>query len=285
MSEPRSAPTVGQIVLGKRLQDLREKAGLTLEQAAKALRVNATTVRRMERAEVGLKLLYVERLLETYGVEQAEIDDFVQLAEEANRPGWWHRFRDVLPDWFSVYVSLEGAAYLIRAYEPHFVPGLLQTEDYARAVLQVGFPAASRQELDRRVALRMERQELLRRPDAPRLWVVLDETVLRRPVGGSAVMRAQIDRLVEAAALPHITIQIVPFSAGPHPGMFGPFQLFRFRYPELPDIVYAEALTGAAYLDERDDVVAYLEALDRMGTQAVPASRTESLLAALRKEI
>ena len=128
-------------------------------------------------------------------------------------------------------------------------------------------------------------QELLRRPDAPRLWVVLDETVLRRPVGGSAVMRAQIDRLVEAAALPHITIQIVPFSAGPHPGMFGPFQLFRFRYPELPDIVYAEALTGAAYLDERDDVVAYLEALDRMGTQAVPASRTESLLAALRKEI
>lgn len=285
MSEPRSAPTVGQIVLGKRLQDLREKAGLTLEQAAKALRVNATTVRRMERAEVGLKLLYVERLLETYGVERTEIDDFVQLAEEANRPGWWHRFRDVLPDWFSVYVSLEGAAYLIRAYEPHFVPGLLQTEDYARAVLQVGFPAASRQELDRRVALRMERQELLRRPDAPRLWVVLDETVLRRPVGGSAVMRAQIDRLAEAAALPHITVQIVPFSAGPHPGMFGPFQLFRFRYPELPDIVYSEALTGAAYLDERDDVVAYLEALDRMGTQAVPASRTESLLAALRKEI
>lgn len=285
MSEPRSAPTVGQIVLGKRLQDLREKVGLTLEQAAKALRVNPTTVRRMERAEVGLKLLYIEKLLETYGVSGPEVEDFLALAEEANKPGWWHRFRDVLPDWFSVYVSLEGSASRIRAYEPHFVPGLLQTEDYARAVLHVGFPQAPGPELDRRVALRMERQELLFRPHAPHLWAVLDETVLRRPVGGSAVMRAQIDRLIEATRMPNVTLQIVPFDVGPHPGMFGPFQLFRFQIPELPDIVYTEALTGAAYLDQRVDVVAYLEALDRMCTQAAPASQTEAILGALRKEI
>lgn len=285
MGEARSAPTVGQMVLGMRLRDLREKAGVSYDQAAKALHVNQTTVRRMEKAEVGLKLPYVEKLLQTYGAEQEEIEVFLSLAEDANKPGWWHRFRDVLPDWFSLYVSLEGAASRIRAYEPHFIPGLLQTEDYARALLNIGFPQADPKEIDRRVALRMERQELLNRPDGPHLWVVMDEPVFRLPIGGPDVMRAQIDRLIEAIKMPNVTLQVVPFAAGPHPGMGGPFQLFRFHIPELPDIVYAEALTGAAYLDERADVAAYLEALDRMGTQATPARRTEVFLREIRKEL
>ncbi|WP_432014639.1 helix-turn-helix domain-containing protein [Streptomyces cucumeris] len=285
MGEARSAPTVGQMVLGMRLRDLREKAGVSYEAAAKALHVNQTTVRRMEKAEVGLKLPYVEKLLQTYGAEQEEIDAFLALAEDANRPGWWHRFRDVLPDWFSLYVSLEGAASRIRAYEPHFVPGLLQTEAYARALLRIGFPNGSEREVDRRVALRMERQELLTRPDGPHLWAVMDETVLRLGIGGPEVMRGQIDRLIEATRLPNVTLQVVPFSSGPHPGMGGPFQLFRFQIAELPDIVYAEALTGAGYLDQRADVATYLEALDRMGTQATPARRTESFLREMRKEL
>lgn len=286
MSEPRSAPTVGQIVLGKRLQDLREKAGLSPEQAARALRVNQTTVRRMEKAEVGLKLLYVEKLLQTYGVARAEIDDFLSLAEEANRPGWWHNFRDVVPDWFSVYVSLEGAARMIRAYEPHYVPGLLQTEDYVRTLLGVGFPDASREELDKRVALRMERQSLLTRAeDAPRLWAVVDETVLRRNVGGPQVMRGQINRLLRAVELSNVTIQVVPFSTGPHPGAFGPFQIFRFGIPELPDIVYSEGLTSASYRDERAEVATYLQTLDRMCEQAATPEGTEAFLHALLKEI
>nr|MDT0523752.1 Scr1 family TA system antitoxin-like transcriptional regulator [Streptomyces sp. DSM 41633] len=138
MSEPRSAPTVGQVVLGKRLQDLRERVGLNRDQAAKVLRVAPATIRRMETAEVGLKIPYVQLLLKAYGVSDAEAEAFVELAEEANRPGWWQRFHDVLPDWFSMYVSLEGAASLLRMYEPHFVPGLLQTEEYARAVLKSG---------------------------------------------------------------------------------------------------------------------------------------------------
>ncbi|MGW7520945.1 helix-turn-helix domain-containing protein [Streptomyces sp. NPDC054796] len=280
----RSAPTVGQIVLGLRLRDLREKAGCSFNDAAKALSVNTTTVRRMEKAEVGLKPPYVEKLLKTYAVPEPEIAGFLALVDEANRPGWWHRFRDVLPPWFSLYVSLEGEASLIRAYEPHCVPGLLQTEDYARALLRTGFPTASDRELDRRVALRMERQELLRGPGAPRLWAVLDEQVLRRHVGEPAVMRGQIDRLIEAVALPHVTLQILPFTAGAHPGMFGPFQLFRFDIPEIPDIVYSESLTGAAYLDERPDTAAYLEVLDRMGAQAAPAQRTEALLGEIREE-
>ncbi|MGH3309238.1 MAG: helix-turn-helix domain-containing protein [Streptomyces sp.] len=284
MPEGRAAPTVGQMVLGLRLRDLREGAGCSFTDAATALSVNATTVRRMEKAEVGLKPPYVEKLLTTYGIPEAEISAFLTLVEEANRPGWWHRFRDVLPAWFSLYVSLEGEAGLIRAYEPHCVPGLLQTEEYARALLSTGFPHASDEELDRRVALRMERQELLRRPDAPRLWVVLEEQVVRRHVGEPAVMRGQLDRLIESTAMPNVTVQVIPFSAGPHPAMFGPFQLFRFDIPELPDIVYSESLTGAVYHDERADTVAFLEALDRLGAQAAPASRTCSLLSAIRKE-
>ncbi|MGW2325926.1 helix-turn-helix domain-containing protein [Streptomyces sp. NPDC001700] len=285
MGEARSAPTVGQMVLGMRLRHLREQAGVSYDAAAKALHVNQTTVRRMEKAEVGLKLPYVEKLLRTYGVGQDEVESFLGLVEEANRPGWWHRFRDVLPDWFSLYVSLEGAASRIRAYEPHFIPGLLQTEDYARALLRIGFPQGTEQEIDRRVALRMERQDLLSRPGGPHLWAVMDETVLRLHIGGPQTMRAQIDRLIEATHLPNVTLQVVPFASGPHPGMGGPFQLFRFQIPELPDIVYAEGLTGAGYLDQRTDVAAYLEALDRMGTQATPARRTENFLREIRKEL
>ncbi|MFF7651231.1 helix-turn-helix domain-containing protein [Streptomyces sp. NPDC007983] len=285
MGEARSAPTVGQMVLGMRLRHLRERAGVSYDAAAKALHVNQTTVRRMEKAEVGLKLPYVEKLLQTYGVGQDEVESFLGLVEEANQPGWWHRFRDVLPDWFSLYVSLEGAASRIRAYEPHFVPGLLQTEDYARTLLRIGFPQGTDQEIDRRVALRMERQELLSRPDGPHLWAVMDETVLRLHIGGPQIMRAQIDHLIETVQMPNVTLQVVPFASGPHPGMGGPFQLFRFQIPELPDIVYAEGLTGAGYLDQRTDVAAYLEALDRMGTQATPARRTETFLREIRKEL
>ncbi|ARQ72617.1 helix-turn-helix domain-containing protein [Streptomyces marincola] len=285
MAEARSGPTVGQIVLGLRLRDLRERAGCSFGDAAAALSVNTTTVRRMEKAEVGLKPLYVKALLERYDVPAAEAESFLHLVEEANRPGWWHRFRDVLPDWFSLYVSLEGEASLIRAYEPHCVPGLLQTEEYARVLLRTGFPNAPQKEIERRVALRMERQELLSRQRAPLLWAVVEEQVLRRRVGDPSVMRGQIDRLIEATALPNVTLQIMPFSAGPHPGMFGPFQLFRFEIPELPDIIYAESLTGAVYHDERPDTVAYLEVLDRLGAQAAPVHDTEAILGAIRKEL
>jgi transcriptional regulator with XRE-family HTH domain len=284
LADGRTAPTVGQMVLGLRLRDLREAAGCSFSEAAAVLRVNTTTVRRMEKAEVGLKPPYVEKLLKTYGVSDEEATAFLELVDEANRPGWWQGFRDVLPPWFSLYISLEGEASLIRAYEPHCVHGLLQTADYARALLRAGFPGASEKELDRRVALRMERQELLRREDAPRLWVLLEEQVVRRLVGGPEVMRGQLDRLVESMAMPNVTVQLLPYASGPHPAMFGPFQLFRFEIPELPDIVYAESLSGAVYHDERRDTTVFLEALDRMGAQAAPARRTEALLGDIRKE-
>ncbi|WP_149185069.1 helix-turn-helix transcriptional regulator [Streptomyces sp. TRM49041] len=288
MSEPRSAPTVGQVVLGKRLQDLRERAGLKREEAAKVLHVAPATIRRMETAEVALKIPYVQLLLREYAVDPDEAESFIRLAEDANKPGWWQRFHDVLPGWFSMYVSLEGAAGLIRAYEPHFVPGLLQTEDYARAVLRAGAVGEVRpDDIERHVALRMERQSLLTRTDPPRFWVIMDETVLRRrpPGAGPALMRAQLDRLVEAAELPHVTLQVAEFATGHHPGTYGPFVLFRFAMPELPDMVYSEYLTGAVYLDARPEVASHLEVMDRMAAQAATAQRTKEILRAFRKEL
>ncbi|MFF5503866.1 helix-turn-helix domain-containing protein [Streptomyces roseolus] len=291
MSEPRSAPTVGQVVLGRRLQDLRERAGLKREEAAKVLHVAPATIRRMETAEVALKIPYVQLLLAAYGIDGPEAEAFVALAEEANLPGWWQRFHDVLPGWFSMYVSLEGAASLIRAYEPQFVPGLLQTEGYARAILRSGAvggggDAAREEDIDRHVALRMERQSLLTREDAPKFWVIMDETVFRRPVGdGPEVMRDQLDRLLEASELPNVTLQIAEFASGHHPGTYGPFVLFRFAMPELPDMVYSEYLTGAVYLDARPEVASHLEVMDRMAAQAATAQRTKEILRDLRKEL
>ncbi|MER7715632.1 helix-turn-helix transcriptional regulator [Streptomyces flaveolus] len=285
MSERRVAPTVGQVVLGKRLQELRERAGLKREEAAKVLRVAPATVRRMETAEVALKIPYVQILLTAFGVPEDEVAAFVTLAEEANRPGWWQRYTDVLPDWFSLYVSLEGAARIVRSYEPHFVPGLLQTEDYARAVLDAGTIGTAGQEaVERHVSLRMERQRLLDRPDPPHLWVIMDETVLRRPVSvHGRVMREQLDRLLEFAVRDRVTLQVAEFDDGPHPGTYAPFTLFRFAEPELPDMVFTEYLTGALYLDSRAEVSTHLEVLDHMTARAASTQRTEKILREYRE--
>nr|WP_235882243.1 helix-turn-helix transcriptional regulator [Streptomyces apricus] len=288
MSDNRSggsAPTVLRMVLGKRLRHLREQAGVSFEEAARAIEVTPLTVRRIEKAEVGLRIPYVKELLRTYGVPAPEADDFVSMAREANRPGWWYSYRDVLPEWFSAYVSLESEAAVIRLYEPHYVPGLLQTYDYAAALLRTGFPNETGEEIDRRVALRMRRQDLLAKADAPAVWAVLDETVLRRPVGGAQVMRAQLDRLAECLDLPKVRIQVLRFATGAHPGAFGPFHYFRFGFSELPDIVYTESLVGSVYVDQPADVVTYLEVLDRMSVQAEPVSRTRAILGELREEL
>ncbi|MBA0052431.1 XRE family transcriptional regulator [Streptomyces sp. AJS327] len=289
MAETRTgagAPTVLRVVLGKRLQHLREKAGISYQQAGRALDVTHVTVRRIEKAEVGLKIPYVEKLLRVYGVtDQEEIDGFVSLAREANQPGWWHSYRDVLPEWFSAFVSLESSSDVIRAYEPHYVPGLLQTERYAHAVLRAGNPDLPEADVHRLVSLRMERQELLTREQPPMLWVVMDETVLRRSIGGRDVMREQIDRLLESTEMTSIRLQVMPFNAGPHPAMYGPFHLFRFPAEELPDVACSESLIGAVYFDQVDDVTAFLEALDRMCAQAPPVARTRAALSALREEI
>ncbi|MEU8034157.1 helix-turn-helix transcriptional regulator, partial [Streptomyces sp. NPDC049099] len=230
------APSVLRMILGRQLEELRTRAGLGYAAAGTAIGVSHSTIRRMEAAKVArLRLADVEKLLQVYGVtDQDEIDTFLQSVREANKRGWWHTYRDVMPDWFAAYLSLEQAALQIRAYENQFVHGLLQTEDYARALLAADHPHASVEATERRVALRMRRQELLARQAPPRVWVLMDETVLRWPVGGPQVMRAQIDHLVEVNRLPHVTLQLMPFANGPHPALrAGAYHLFRFRAREL----------------------------------------------------
>ncbi|MFJ9535680.1 helix-turn-helix domain-containing protein [Streptomyces sp. NPDC101225] len=282
-SNSPSAPTVLRMILGRRLQERRQDAGFSLDAAAKALRVTSLTIRRLEKAEVALKPLYVEKLLETYGADRQEIEEFVPLAERANEPGWWHMYRDVLPTWFSAYVSLETGATTLRTYEPHYATGLLQTPRYARAVLRGGLPNGSEEELDRRVDVRLRRQSLLEKKNAPTLWVVMEEAVLHRVVGGPEVMREQVDRLLEVSELEHVSVDVVPFTAGAHVGACAPFTYFRFEEPELPDIVYTEVLTGSMYLDQRSDVSAHLEAHNRMSLLTSDAD-SKALLNRMRKE-
>jgi transcriptional regulator with XRE-family HTH domain len=287
MTETRQGgPTVLRMILARQLQALREKAGMSYEEAAEAIYSSEWTIRRMERAEGGLKPLTVKSLLMAYGITDIrEIDMFLSLARDASKPGWWHSYDDVLPSWFRTAVGLEEAATLIRAYEPQVVPGLLQTEGYTRAITAASFPAATEDFTERTVALRLARQQLLQRPDPPDYWVVMDETVFRRPIGGSDVMRAQIQHLIQAAQRPSITIQVIPFAAGWHPALYGMFNIFRFPDDQLPDIVYAEALTGAYYLNKPDESARYTEALDRMCAQAASPEQTITILRDKLKEI
>jgi transcriptional regulator with XRE-family HTH domain len=282
-AQSASAATVRLLVLGKRLRDLRDEAGKSFEDAAACLGVSALAIRRMEQGQVKWKLPYVKMLLEEYGVSGQEASTFLTMAMEANQPGWWYRYRDVLPDWFRAFVSLEEEASLMRAYEPHYIPGLLQTEDYARAVLWGGL--RDEREIERRVELRMQRKRRLIEPNGPDFWVVIDETVVRRPVVPPKVMRDQIDHLIEMVALPNVTLQVVPFALYVHEGMYGPFQLFRFPFEELQDIVYVETTLGSFYVDQYEDVTAFQAALDRMSALAPPPQRTEALLSAIQKEI
>lgn len=288
MSEngPGGSPTVLRMMLGRQLQALREKAGMSFEQAAEAIYSSPWTIRRMERAEGGLKPLTVKSLLMAYGITDIrEIDAFLSLSREASKPGWWHSYNDILPAWFRTSVGLEESASVIRGYEPHCVPGLLQTEDYARALITAGRPDGPTGDTERLVRVRMTRQQVLTRPGPPKLWMVIDEAVLRRPVGGPEVMRAQLDRLIEVGDAPDVTVQVLPFTAGAHTAMYGPFRVFRFRAQELPDIVYGESLTSAYYIDKPEEAAAYLEALDRICAQAAPAGQTAKILRDIRKEI
>ena len=279
------SPTVLRMILARQLQALREKAGMSFDQAAKAIYSSEWTIRRMERAEGGLKPLTVKSLLQAYGVtDPGEIDAFLALARDASKPGWWHSYDDVLPSWFRVAVGLEESASLIRTYEPQVVPGLLQTEGYVRAITAASFPAAADDFTERAVALRLARQQLLARPEPPEYWVVLDETVLRRPIGGHKVMRAQLEHLIRAAEQPKVTIQVVPFAAGWHPALYGMFNIFRFPSEQLPDIVYTEALTGAYYLNKPEESARYTEALDRMCAQAASPEHTITILREIAKE-
>ena len=278
-AQPGTGPTVRRMLIGARLRQLRIERGLSREAAGQAIRASEWKIHRLEHGQVGFKDRDVMDLLGFYGVsDPEEVATIVTLAREANAPGWWHSYGDVLPPWFRAYVDLESAATLIRTYEGQLVPGLLQTEDYAHALMRGALFDASPEETQRRITLRVRRQEVLTRPGGPRLWAVLDEAALRRRVGSPKVMRAQVERLIEATKLPHVILQVLPFGAGAHPAMAGAFSLLRFAEEELPDVVYVEHLSSALYLDRRDDVEQYLHVMEDLCVRAEPPNRTVETL-------
>ena len=273
-----SGPTVLRMMLGAQLRRLRIAAGVTRGAAGYEIRCSHTKISRMELGQVSFKQRDVADLLTLYGInDEAERNAILTLANQASTRGWWHGFADLMPGWFEVYVGLEEAASVIRCYEAQFIPGLLQSEDYARAVIRSGYPLAAPEEIERRVRLRMNRARLVHSPEPPRIWAVVDEAAVRRQPGGAAVMRAQIEHLVELCRLPHVTIQVVPFHRG-GPAVAGPFTILRFAEPALPDIVYLEQLTGAAYLDKREDLDAYTTVVDQLCVQALSPSETIGFL-------
>jgi transcriptional regulator with XRE-family HTH domain len=279
-------PTVQRMLVGARLRRLRTEMGLTREEAAEAIRASEWKIHRLENGQVGFKDRDIVDLLQLYEVtDPEEVAEFVTLAREANTPGWWRHYGDLLPSWFRTYVDLEAAATLIRSYEAQFVPGLLQTDDYMRAVVQGAHLDDSGEEMGRRVRLRMARQTLLTQEHPPRLWAVVDEAALRRPVGGREVMRGQLERLLEASRLPNVTLQVLPFAAGAHPGMVGSFSILRFGDQELPDLVYLEHLASASYLSKSEEVDRYLHVMESICVRAAPPDRTAELLATMLKEL
>ncbi|SDT75058.1 helix-turn-helix domain-containing protein [Actinoplanes derwentensis] len=283
---PGGGPTVLRILLGSQLRKLRESKGITREAAGYEIRASGSKISRIELGRVSFKERDVTDLLTMYGVsDSAERDALIGLARQANSPGWWQHFGDVLPNWFQAYLGLEAAASLIRTYEIQFVPGLLQTPDYARAVVMLGHAGASSDEITRRVDVRLQRQQILTRAGGPQLWAVIDEAVLRRPIGGVDVMRAQIEALIEASKLPSVRLQIIPFQTGGHAAAGGPFAILRFPEPELPDVVYVEQLTSAIYLDKREDVDHYAMAMERVCIDAEAPNDTHEILGKLLNEV
>lgn len=277
-------PTVLRMMLGAQLRRLREEKGISAEQAGHAIRASHSKISRMELGRVGFKARDVADLLTLYGVDdEEERASVLELASRANEPGWWHNYSDLLPSWFEVYMGLEGAASIIRTYELQFIPGLLQTEDYARALIPLGYPDISKEELERRVQLRMRRQHRLLAGDL-RVWAVVDENALRRPIGGKAVMRAQVEHLIELSGRRNVTIQVLPFNTGGHAAVSGAFSILRFPEATLPDIVYLEQLTSALYLDKPADIDRYLQVMNRLALEAAqPGDSREMLLRVLNR--
>ena len=270
--------------LGARLRRLREEAGISRQGAALAIGSSESKISRMELGRTMTKARDVSDLLTVYGVnDEAERESMLALSRHGCAPGWWQAYGDAVPVWMRPYLGLEQSATLIRSYDVQFVSGLLQTRDYARTVFSLSSgPPGERAE--RRLAVRMRRQEILHRADPPHLWAVIDEATLRRPVGGAAVMRAQIEHLLEISRLPHVNIQVLRFRAGGHVHG-GPVILLRFAPDLLPDVVYLEQLTSAVYPSSPSDLAYYWDMLNQLATEADPPIASTMILNRIRKEL
>jgi len=283
VAQGSQAGSSARLVLGARLRRLREAAGLSPEDAAREIRASRSKISRLEHGRTGFKARDIADLLTLYGVsDDSERATVLALAEHANVGSWWQEYADVVPGWLERYLDLERAASLIRTYEVAYIPGLLQTADYARAVLRAVHHEAAEAEVERRVELRLRRQQVLHRDDPVRLWAVIDETALRRPVGGTAVMQAQLAHLIEVSRLSHVNIQVLPLSAGGHPAGGGGVTMLRFSEADLPDVVYLEQMLTAVYLSRHGDSACYRDVLDGLAAQAEDPRASSATLERIR---
>ncbi len=274
-----SGSMTGRMQLGSQLRGLREARGITRADAGYAIRASESKISRLELGRVGSKVRDIEDLLALYGVtDPAQIAEIMRLAAEANRPGWWQPYNDLLPAWFATYLGLEEAVSRLRTYSTQFVPELLQTEEYARALLASAHPGARPEELERRVEITLCRRRAFFRPGGPRLWAVLDEAVLHRPVGGPGVHRRQLEHLL---ALKGVTLQVLPFASGEHPAQAGSFALLRFPQHELGDIAYVQSLAGSTHHEKREEVDIHLQAMEHLCVAAHPPDASADLITAI----
>lgn len=260
------SPTVRRRRLAGELRRLREAARLTIDEVGEKLECSASKISRIETGHTGVTPRDTRDLLKLYDVPLDQIEALVQLSREARKKGWWQAYRDAFT---GAFVGLEADASSLRAYQAMLVPGLLQTEDYTRAVMRSIRPGWTEDEVERRVAARMERQRLLTEPDPPNYWAVIDEAVLCRPVGGVRVMRDQMLRLCDMATLPNVTIQVVPFEVGSHSSMEGPYLILGFPEQADPDVVYVDTTTDGVYYEEQTDVQRYTLMFDHLRASAL----------------
>jgi len=279
------SPTVRRKRLGIELRRLREQASLTCEEVGQRLDCSGTRISRMETGRISVRPGDVRELLEIYGVTGTEADALVQLAREARRKGWWHTYGRVLPPWFEAYVGLEAAAVRFRDFQAMVVPGLLQTEDYARAVLRAAPNPGRAEDIDRQVALRMERQAILGQANPPDLWVVLAENIIRVQVGGPAVMRAQLRRLIDVAERSNVTLQVLPFTTAAHVQPISPFTILEFPDPADPTVVYLEHLTGSLFLETDEEISRYTVVFDHLRAEALGTAPSIDLIARVAAEL
>jgi transcriptional regulator with XRE-family HTH domain len=281
MVEGAGGPTVLRILLGTQLRRLREARGVTAQEAARAIRGSESKISRIELGRTSVREVDIIDLLSLYGITDAtEREELLTLCGQANQPGWWHQYQDVLPSWFQAYVGLEESAESIRSYDSQFIPGLLQTEDYATAVLALG--DFSMDEAERLVFLRKERQRRFA-SGGLRLWAVVDEVALTRLVGSRQIMRAQLEHLSDVCEQPGFALQVVPDSAGAYLAP-GSFSILRFAVPDLPDVVYVEQLTSAMYLDKPVDVDRYATVMDKLSATAAPPEQSKEIIRALLED-
>jgi transcriptional regulator with XRE-family HTH domain len=273
--------TVRSRRLALELKHFREQAGLTGEQVAEPMGWSVAKVYRIEGDKVRILVRDVQRLLNLYQVTGAQADAVLELARQARMKDWWQQYSGAIPEWFQFYVGLEAAASAVHGYESELVPGLLQTEDYVRAIMSTAPAPESDDDIERQIQVRMERQKRLTAPDAPDLWVVLNEGVIRRTVGGAKVMREQLQRLADISKLSNVTLQVLTYDAGAHPAMHGAFWIMQFPEPADPDVVYVEAQTGALYLEMPEDVGRYSLMFDHLRAQALSTEASRDLMAQL----